>query len=80
MTERWAAPPERLCVDVPGGSKGAQYIGDHRAWRHHIATQSTVYPLGPNNQKVPEPLLTAIDIGRVDLNLAQPDFSKGIET
>ena len=71
MTERWAAPPERLCVDVPGGSKGAQYIGDHRAWRHHGAPPSMVYPLGTDNRKLPGSLLVSIDIGRVGFEAAQ---------
>jgi hypothetical protein len=59
-------------IDVLGGSKGAQYIGDHR--EHGgimVPHRRRVYPLGPNSQKAPEPLLVSIDIGRVRFESAQ---------
>jgi hypothetical protein len=53
-------------VDVLGGARGAQYIGDYH---HHggIAAphRRRVYPLGADNRKVPEPVLVTIDIVRL---------------
>jgi hypothetical protein len=53
-------------VDVLGGSTGAHYVEDYRTcdgiqvpfWRR-------IYPLGPDNQRVPEPILISIDIERL---------------
>jgi hypothetical protein len=59
-------------VDVLGGSKGAQYIGDHR--EHGgimVPHRRRVYPLGSDNQKVEEPLLVSIDIGRIEFDFAK---------
>lgn len=53
-------------VDVLGGAAGAHYIDDYRETAGiQIAHRRRVYPLGADNQKVPEPLLVSIDITRV---------------
>jgi hypothetical protein len=43
-------------VDILGGAKGAQYIGDyHDHGGIAVPYHRRVYPLGADNRKVPEP-------------------------
>jgi hypothetical protein len=58
-------------VDVLGGAKGAQYVGDHR--EHGgimVPHRRRVYPLGADNRKVSEPVMVAIDIASLDFGPA----------
>jgi len=51
-------------VDVLGGAKGAQYIGDYRDHGGILMPhRRRVYSLAADNRKIPEPVLIAIDIG-----------------
>jgi hypothetical protein len=53
-------------VDVLGGSKGAHYVHDYE--EHDgimVPHRRRIYPLGDDNNKVPEPVLVSIDIKRV---------------
>jgi len=53
-------------VDVLGGVKGAHYVHDYQNDDGmKVAHRRRVYPLGPDNRKVPEPIMVAIDIGRL---------------
>ena len=57
-------------VDVLGG-EGAHYVGDYR--KHGgimVPHRRRVYPLGPDNRKVPEPVLVSIDIGQITFSSA----------
>jgi hypothetical protein len=50
-------------ADLVGGATGAHYIHDYR----HVSGimvphHRRIYPLGSDNQRVPEPLLVSIDI------------------
>ena len=53
-------------VDVLGGANGAHYIGDYRDHGGILVPhRRRVYPLGADNRKIPDPVLIAIDIGRL---------------
>src|SRR5260370_32943888 len=50
-------------VDVLGGATGAQYIGGyHQHGGILMPHRRRVYPRGPDNRKISEPLLVSIDI------------------
>jgi len=50
-------------VDVLGGSEGAHYVEDFHVHEGiQVPHRRRVYPLGPNNMKVAEPVLISIDI------------------
>jgi hypothetical protein len=50
-------------VDVLGGATGAQYIHDYRqVGGIMLPHRRRVYPRGADNQRVPEPVLVAIDV------------------
>jgi hypothetical protein len=58
-------------VDVLGGATGAHYIGDYRdRGGIMVPHRRRVYPLGADNHKIPEPVLIAIDIARLDFRPA----------
>ena len=53
-------------VDVIGGATGAQYIDGYReSGRIRVPHQRRVYPRGPDNRPLAEPLLISIDIARI---------------
>jgi hypothetical protein len=53
-------------VDILGGSYGAHYIHDYREFDGiMVPTRRRVFPLGPDNKKLPEPVLITIDITEV---------------
>lgn len=54
-------------VDVLGGVFGAQYVEDHRTVDGIVVPhRRTIYPLGPDNHKLAELVLVAIEISKVD--------------
>ena len=53
-------------VDVLRGAQGANYACDYRDCEgFKVPRKRLVYPLGPDNRHVPEPILVSIDIGDV---------------
>jgi hypothetical protein len=54
-------------VDVMGGTMGAHYVGDyHDCEGIQVPFWRRIYPLGPDNQRVPEPVLISIDVKRLE--------------
>jgi hypothetical protein len=50
-------------VDVLGGATGAHYISDYREFGGIVTpTRRRVFPLGPDNRPVPQPILVSIDV------------------
>jgi hypothetical protein len=59
-------------VDVLGGGEGAHYVHDYQDHDGvKVPHRRRVYPLGPDNHKVPEPILVTIDIDRLQFDPAQ---------
>lgn len=55
-------------VDVSAGATGANYASDYQEVNGIIVpTKRRVYPVGPDGQKVPEPLLVSIDMSEINL-------------
>lgn len=53
-------------VDVSGGAPGANYASDYHEFNGIIVpTKRRVYPMQPDGQKVPEPLLVTIDMSKI---------------
>ncbi|RFB75710.1 hypothetical protein [Methylovirgula sp. 4M-Z18] len=53
-------------VDVLGGSQGAHYVHDYHDHDGILVPhRRRVYPLGPDNNKIAEPILVSIDIKRL---------------
>ncbi len=53
-------------VDVLGGADGAHYIGAYQTIDGvRVPTRRRVLPRGPDNRKVPEPVLVSIDLADV---------------
>ncbi|MDB5576577.1 MAG: hypothetical protein JWR80_1753 [Bradyrhizobium sp.] len=53
-------------VDVLGGSQGAHYMHDYVAHEGiMVPHRRLIYPIGPENQKIPEPVLVSIDTSQL---------------
>jgi hypothetical protein len=58
-------------VDVLGGARGANYAYDYRdCGGFKVPRKRLVYPLGPDNRYVPEPILVSIDFGTTKFRFA----------
>ena len=56
-------------VDVLGGVFGAQYVEDHRTVGGIVVPhRRIIYPLGPDNHKLAEPVLVSIEISKMDFD------------